>query len=139
MVCGHTKCGGANAALSDDDLGEILNTWLHPVRELRKKHQSHLDDISCSDARANRLAELNVYNSLETLKKNRTVAKAMVERGLTLHGVIYDIPAGELRVLDEVKETHSPMVLEEAKETHSPMISEETKETHTSLTVVHNR
>jgi carbonic anhydrase len=33
VVCGHTKCGGANAALGDADLGQTLNTWLHPVRE----------------------------------------------------------------------------------------------------------
>lgn len=88
--------------MSDDDLGTVLNSWLHPVRELRKKYQSHLDTLTCQEAKANRLAELNVYNSLETLKKNSTVVKAMAERGLTLHGVIYDIPAGELRVLEEV-------------------------------------
>jgi carbonic anhydrase len=33
VVCGHTKCGGANAALSDVDLGVTLNAWLLPVRE----------------------------------------------------------------------------------------------------------
>jgi carbonic anhydrase len=33
VVCGHTQCGGANAALGDTDLGQTLNTWLHPVRE----------------------------------------------------------------------------------------------------------
>lgn len=33
VVCGHTKCGGAIAALGDADLGQTLNTWLHPVRE----------------------------------------------------------------------------------------------------------
>lgn len=33
VVCGHTKCGGAAAALGDADLGQTLNTWLHPVRE----------------------------------------------------------------------------------------------------------
>ena len=33
VVCGHTKCGGANAALGDDDLGCVLNKWLGPVRE----------------------------------------------------------------------------------------------------------
>lgn len=33
VVCGHTKCGGAIASLSDADLGTTLNTWLHPVRE----------------------------------------------------------------------------------------------------------
>jgi carbonic anhydrase len=33
VVCGHTKCGGANAALGDTNLGATLDTWLHPVRE----------------------------------------------------------------------------------------------------------
>ena len=33
VVCGPTKCGGAAAALDDADLGQTLNTWLHPVRE----------------------------------------------------------------------------------------------------------
>ena len=33
VVCGHSGCGGANAALGDADLGVTLNTWLHPVRE----------------------------------------------------------------------------------------------------------
>jgi carbonic anhydrase len=33
VVCGHTKCGGAVASLTDADLGETLNKWLQPVRE----------------------------------------------------------------------------------------------------------
>lgn len=57
-------------------------------------------NTSQSDAQANRLAELNVLQSLETLRQNATVKKAVAERGLEVHGVIYDIPAGELRALD---------------------------------------
>lgn len=33
VVCGHTKCGGAMASLTDADLGETLNKWLQPIRE----------------------------------------------------------------------------------------------------------
>lgn len=33
VVCGHTKCGGAIASLTDADLGETLNKWLHPLRQ----------------------------------------------------------------------------------------------------------
>lgn len=33
VVCGHTKCGGAMASLTDVDLGEMLDKWLHPLRE----------------------------------------------------------------------------------------------------------
>ncbi|KAF2431690.1 carbonic anhydrase [Tothia fuscella] len=105
MVCGHTKCGGANAAMGDDDLGDILNTWLEPMRALRRQHKSELDKLLTADAKANRLAELNVFRSLEVLKQNPIVQKAMAERGLTLHGLLYDIPAGELLVLEDGK-TH---------------------------------
>jgi carbonic anhydrase len=38
VVCGHTRCGGAIAALGDADLGQTLNTWLHPVREYVDVH-----------------------------------------------------------------------------------------------------
>jgi carbonic anhydrase len=109
VVCGHTKCGGANASLTDDDLGDALNEWLAPVRELRKKHKGELEKLADTDAKATRLAELNVLSSLEVLKQNNVVQKAMKERGLTLHGVIYDIPKAEVRELEveEPKSQHS--------------------------------
>jgi len=99
MVCGHTKCGGAIASLSDNDLGETLNKWVAPLRAIRKEHQAELDALEDEDARAVLLAELNVKACLETLKKNSTVISAMEERGLTLHGAIYDLGEGELRML----------------------------------------
>jgi carbonic anhydrase len=105
VVCGHTKCGGANAAMGDADLGDTLNAWLEPVRKLRRKHKEELDKLPNADAKANRLAELNVHQSLEVLRQNPIVQKAINDRGLTLHGVIYDIPAGELLVLEDGK-TH---------------------------------
>lgn len=33
VVCGHTRCGGAGAALGDADMGATLNRWLEPVRK----------------------------------------------------------------------------------------------------------
>lgn len=100
IVCGHTKCGGATAALGDADLGEALNTWLRPLRDIRRKHEKELAMLHSTDEKANRLAEFNVQNSLETLRKNHTVKAAVQERGLELHGVIFDIPAAELKVLN---------------------------------------
>lgn len=106
VVCGHTKCGGANAALGDDDLGETLNTWLLPLRELRRKHKSVLDKLSNDDEKVIRLAELNIQQSLDVLRQNSAVIKAISDRGLTLHGMIYDIAEGELKVLDEGKKSN---------------------------------
>ncbi|KAF2460590.1 carbonic anhydrase [Lineolata rhizophorae] len=101
VVCGHTKCGGANAALGDADLGPTLNRWLEPLRALRRKHEGELKKLASPDDCATRVAEINVHAGVETLKKNKTVAKAMEDRGLTVHGMIFDIAEGELRVLEE--------------------------------------
>jgi len=53
------------------------------------------------DARAARLAELNVGRSVDALREHPAVKKAIAERGLGLHGLIYDIGVGQLRVIDE--------------------------------------
>jgi carbonic anhydrase len=100
VVCGHTKCGGANAALGDDDLGEVLNNWLAPVRELRKKHANELETLSSNDEKATKLAELNVKMSIDEVKKHPAVIDATQKRDLKVHGVIYDIAEGELKVID---------------------------------------
>ncbi|KAL0256488.1 hypothetical protein SLS55_008883 [Diplodia seriata] len=101
VLCGHTKCGGAINALNDNDLGPALNAWLQPLRDLRRRHQHEIDQLDSPDKKALRLAELNVRQGLETIRSNATVRKAMAERGVSIHGVIFDIATGELRVLGE--------------------------------------
>ncbi|KAL1390940.1 carbonic anhydrase [Phyllosticta capitalensis] len=100
VVCGHTKCGGAVNSLTDADLGPALNNWLQPLRDLRRKHQAEIDALDSIDDKANRLAEYNVRKSVETIVSNPTVQKAMAERGVTVHGVLFDIVTGELKVID---------------------------------------
>ncbi|CAA9956526.1 Carbonic anhydrase [Pyrenophora teres f. maculata] len=101
VVCGHTKCGGVGAALGDEVLGGALDVWLGPVRGLRRQHETELDALPDDDARAVRLAELNVRRSVDALREHPAVKKAIAERGLGLHGLIYDIGAGHLRVINE--------------------------------------
>lgn len=74
-------------------------TWLHPVRELRRKHKTELEKLPSDDARATRVAELNVQQSIEVLRQHPAIKKAISERGLALHGLIYDIGAGELKMI----------------------------------------
>lgn len=67
---------------------------------LRRKHKTELDKLPDDDARSLRVAELNVHQSLEVLRLHPAVKRAINERGLTLHGMIYDIGAGQLRLLE---------------------------------------
>jgi len=45
------------------------------------------------------LAELNVKRGVEAILGNYVVEDAVAERGVTVHGVIYDIGTGKLRDL----------------------------------------
>jgi len=98
VVCGHTSCGGVAAALSNKKLG-LLDSWLMPLRQMRDQNLHILNPIDPKDA-ALKLAEINVRHGLRTLSENNVVLDAMQERGLRLHGVLYDVGSGMLRELD---------------------------------------
>ena len=99
VLCGHTCCGGAAAALGDSKVGGVLDTWITPLKQLRHRHAAELQAITDSGKRAVRLAELNVASGVETLLDNYVVDEAVRERGLLVHGVIYDIASGRLKDL----------------------------------------
>ncbi|EAW10562.1 carbonic anhydrase [Aspergillus clavatus NRRL 1] len=98
VICGHTKCGGVAAALGNKGLG-ILDPWLLPLRQLREQHHTELETLPGDEATV-KLAELNVREGLKTLKQKSVVLEAIQERGLQVHGMIYDVGSGVLRELD---------------------------------------
>lgn len=98
ILCGHTSCGGVGAALANNKLG-LIDTWLIPLRALRKDNLKTLESLDPKEA-VLKLVELNVLNGVKTLKENHTILDAMSDRGLQVHGLIYDVGNGELRELD---------------------------------------
>ncbi|KAK2732831.1 hypothetical protein FQN57_002473 [Myotisia sp. PD_48] len=98
IICGHTSCGGISAALANKKLG-LLDTWLMPLRRLREQNMDTLQHLDLKDA-AVKLAEINVLQGMRILKENSAVLDAIQERGLKLHGVIYDVASGKLRELE---------------------------------------
>ncbi|KAJ5544976.1 hypothetical protein N7535_006637 [Penicillium sp. DV-2018c] len=98
VVCGHTACGGVAAAMGNKNLG-ILDPWLLPLRQLRARNLELLQSLSPEDA-AMKLAELNVREGLNIVKQKSVVLTAIQERGLELHGLIYDVGSGVLSELD---------------------------------------
>jgi carbonic anhydrase len=84
-------------------MGPLEQTPVHRklnISRLRRKHKLELEKLTNDDARASRVAELNVQASIEVLRQHPAIKRAMSERGLTLHGLIYDIGAGELKMID---------------------------------------
>jgi carbonic anhydrase len=72
---------------------------LAPLKKLGRENKSELEGIADQGVRAARLAELNVAAGVETLLSNTVVEDAVKERGLLVHGVLFDIASGKLRDL----------------------------------------
>ncbi|KAF3761535.1 carbonic anhydrase [Cryphonectria parasitica EP155] len=99
VLCGHSACGGAAAALSDARVGGVLDTWLTPLKAARFAHAQELAEIKDEKERLVRIAELNVEAGVKVLLANFTVQEAIRDRGLEVHGCLYDLASGRIRDL----------------------------------------
>ncbi|PBP27937.1 carbonic anhydrase [Diplocarpon rosae] len=90
VLCGHTCCGGATAAMGDARVGGVIDAWITPMRLLRKTNEVQLQALGDDGKKAVRLAELNVGWGVGNLMSTWFIEKAIEERGLTVHGVMYD-------------------------------------------------
>ncbi|MBB6236780.1 carbonic anhydrase [Pedobacter sp. AK013] len=114
VVCGHYNCGGVKAAMQPADLG-ILNPWLRNIRDVYRIHKDELNAIEDESTRYNRLVELNVQEQCVNLLKTAAVQEAISERGLTVHGWVFDIHTGRLidlkidfeKILKDIKEIYN--------------------------------
>lgn len=99
ILCGHTSCGGAIAALTESRIGGVLDTWLTPLKAVKMAHADELASIKDDKARAVRVAELNVEAGVKVLMANFVVQEAIKERGLEVHGCLFDIGSGRIKDL----------------------------------------
>jgi carbonic anhydrase len=95
VVCGHYECGGVKASLQSKDLG-ILNPWLRNIRDVYRLHKNELNAITDESKRFDRLVELNVQEQCVNIIKTAAVQEAYKDRGLTVHGWVFDIRTGKL-------------------------------------------
>ncbi|MBL7833268.1 MAG: carbonic anhydrase [Cyclobacteriaceae bacterium] len=95
VVCGHYYCGGVKAAMESTDMG-IINLWLRNIQDVYRLHKEELNAISDEETRYKRLVELNVQEQCVNLLKTIDVQQAFRERGLTIHGWVFDVKTGKL-------------------------------------------
>jgi carbonic anhydrase len=99
IVCGHYGCGGIQAALADRSTG-LVDNWLRPVRRLSKRMRHELESIESSSGKTDRLCELNVMEQVEHVREATAVQNALDNgQELSIHGVVYGLNDGRLRVL----------------------------------------
>ena len=98
IVCGHYGCGGVRASLLplSKDLPHV-NRRIAPLCALAEHHREALDAFSELDARANRLAELNVLEQVRLLRQTPVVRDR--DEPPLVHGWIFGLHDGLIKVL----------------------------------------
>ncbi len=122
VLCGHSACGGALAALGDARIGGVLDTWLTPLRAVRASNREELEGVKDLGARAVRIAELNVQAGVGVLLANAVVADAVRERGLEVHGCLFDIASGRIRDLGFGTRSKGGAAGEEVRGRHAQLV-----------------
>ncbi|MBM3928200.1 MAG: carbonic anhydrase [Sphingomonadales bacterium] len=104
VVLGHGACGGVNAALTqslrDAKPGEggFVAEWIGLLDDAREKVVS---EHGVSDAGQAALEQEGVRVSIENLKTFPFVQKGLEDGTLKLHGAVFAIADGKLRVLED--------------------------------------
>jgi carbonic anhydrase len=102
IVCGHDSCGGVKATLDGIDKVkhlESLHEWLQCVEPSAATAKKLAGDTSPEELLRTAVEE-NVLDSMENLLTFASVEAGVKAGSLTLHGWVYDLAHGQLRVFD---------------------------------------
>ncbi len=96
VVCGHTGCGGVQAALGHRKLG-IIDKWIRTIKDIYHEHREELEAVGDESERWSRLVELNVREQVMNLAKTSFVQRRWHEGDFpVLHGWVYHVEDGHL-------------------------------------------
>lgn len=96
VVCGHYECGGIQAALDPEDMGQ-LNSWLQTIRDVYRLHKNKLDKIKDAQQRYDKMVELNVLEQSFNVMKIDHVQRSWDKTGYPIiHGWVFDVRTGKL-------------------------------------------
>lgn len=81
----------------------VIDEWVRPLRMLRSEGRCKAELERCEGMKekADALARWNVRRGVEVLAGMESVKRAVQERELHVHGLMYDLGTGELSVCDE--------------------------------------
>lgn len=110
VVCGHTDCGAIKGLLNP----EITNS-MPTVRQWLRNSEAALSVVKARQSGASpevfmeRLIEANVLLQLDHLRSHPSVAGRLAGGTLALHGWVYDIATGTVRMHDPALDRFEPI------------------------------
>ncbi|MGO4303145.1 carbonic anhydrase [Cupriavidus sp. RAF12] len=109
VVCGHSDCGAMTAVATCKCLDHMpaVAGWLRHADAARAVNEGHAHS-SVRD-RVDGMVRENVIAQLANIKTHPSVARAIEQGKLTLHGWIYDIATGRIDALDSAGKRFQPL------------------------------
>ena len=105
VICGHYGCGGIQALDETDGDDKFIPIWLINAYKAKERVEERIRSLRIrvpDEQRQKLIVEENVRLQLEHLQEYPFVRKAMALEKLALHGWVYDMATGEIRVLEEL-------------------------------------
>ncbi len=103
VVCGHSDCGAMKGLLGEqaEALARMptVGTWLRNAYAARSVVEALRPDLEGPD-KLQALVEQNVLTQLQHLSTHPSVAAGVASGALALHGWVYDIESGDVRLYD---------------------------------------
>jgi carbonic anhydrase len=102
VICGHSDCGAMSAISACtclDHMPAVAN-WLRHADAARVVNEAH--QFGSDREKLNALVRENVIAQLTNIKTHPSVALALRQGRLNLHGWVYDIETGSIDALDGV-------------------------------------
>ncbi len=104
VVCGHYNCGAINALLNESDEDRYIPIWLNSAHKAMERVDDRIRLLRIQippEQRRRLIEEENVRLQLEHLIEYPFVRKAMHNGKLSIHGWMYDMDTGEIRVMQK--------------------------------------
>lgn len=100
IICGHSDCGGINAALNGGVNGYLKN-WLKDVRALAKECKDSVFVSADQKRKKQLLTQMNVRHQVKTLSQDPLIQRAWINgQELAIHGWVFHVGSGIIEDLN---------------------------------------
>jgi carbonic anhydrase len=113
IVCGHSNCGAMQHLMRTDPARQLpaVRTWFAHAETTRRVVTETYPGRP-PESLVDEAIEQNVLVQIDHLRTHASVASALRRGNLRLHGWVYDIPTGEVRVFHPVQRRFVPLAEE---------------------------
>jgi carbonic anhydrase len=110
ILCGHSDCGAMRALLNPQSVAHLpaVSAWLRYGESARFVVQEIHSELGGTDL-LNAMIEQNVRAQLDNLRTHPAVSGRVAKGHLNLHGWVYNIGSGEVRVFDQAQARFVPL------------------------------